>query len=771
MEAEEKVETKKKGKWWIYAIIVLLIIIIVLLLLKSCGNGKSDKYKIKLHYGDEVIEVDENFKLSDLEVEGGKVSFLVDSDGHIVDPDSKLDSKKEYSTHLIPDGKEKVKVTYVVGDKKTVYEYQKGAGLLFPEDPKKEGYVFLGWYDEDINDYPIYMTPVDHNMVLYAVFDESITEDGKCTLNCDTNNDGSCDLNCDINKDGKPDTNVDTDGDGKPDINIDVNGDGKCDVNCDTDNDGKCDKDCQEKVEFTYRTQQGQVVFSCKKHGPNDPLYLAFTIVDGEYSYFKVDGKEYQPVDENSLYFDVTEFRRSGKTVMAEGGYVTKDSVGQKYFNVLYAEVFFEANCDKNVNEITYKCEDYDDEGGFFFASPVKEDKIKSIKVDGEEIKVSKYEEDYPVYDLSDFFEDEKILNIEIEYTTPDGNGNTSYNVKVIFPKCEFGVSEYTLTLDANGGSVNPASRVLYRGQVLSDLPTPTRKGYQFEGWYTEKNGGSLIVEDTTTMPDSDMTIYAHWESNETPKQESKIYTLTYNANGGSVSPKNKAIKEGASYGSLPTPTRSGYTFDGWYTNASGGSKVSSSTKMTKDTTIYAHWTKNEEPTPTPTPTPEPEPDNGTISLSVPNKCLIQGQGVRVSAVVSNAKDSTIDWLGDTCLSLISNDNVVTVTGRSCSAHPTLTGRLHNGAKDTVTFDYENTLTITVKDMYDKIVNPSNGIYEGNSLEIITNVPAYITGINLLGDASTLRKSAKTSGAAQTEVTITTPCGQTKTISIYPIIH
>ena len=145
MEKEVKEKNSKKGGlWWKITLIVLLIIIIILLLLRSCGKG-DNKYKIKLHYGDEEIEVDPDFKLTDLDVDGGVISFLVDSDGHIVDPNEKLDKDKEYSAHIIPNGKEKVKVTYKIDNSSLVIEYQKGAGLLFPEDPKKEGYVFIAW--------------------------------------------------------------------------------------------------------------------------------------------------------------------------------------------------------------------------------------------------------------------------------------------------------------------------------------------------------------------------------------------------------------------------------------------------------------------------------------------------------------------------------------------------------------------------------------------------------------------------------------------------
>ena len=68
--------------------------------------------------------------------------------------------------------------------------------------------------------------------------------------------------------------------------------------------------------------------------------------------------------------------------------------------------------------------------------------------------------------------------------------------------------------------------------------------------------------------------------------------TVTFSANGGSVSTETKTVSYGATYGTLPTPTRSGYTFEGWYTAAEGGSNVSSLTKVTQTGahTLYAHW-------------------------------------------------------------------------------------------------------------------------------------------------------------------------------------
>lgn len=79
-----------------------------------------------------------------------------------------------------------------------------------------------------------------------SLFNEvnQVDENGKCYLNCDTDNDGWPDTNIDLDGDGKADLNIDVDGDGKPDLNIDTNGDGVPDINIDTDGDNKCDKNC-----------------------------------------------------------------------------------------------------------------------------------------------------------------------------------------------------------------------------------------------------------------------------------------------------------------------------------------------------------------------------------------------------------------------------------------------------------------------------------------------------------------------------------------------
>lgn len=67
-------------------------------------------------------------------------------------------------------------------------------------------------------------------------------------------------------------------------------------------------------------------------------------------------------------------------------------------------------------------------------------------------------------------------------------------------------------------------------------------------------------------------------------------YTITFNANGGVSSETTRMIKKGAAIETLPTASKSDNTFDGWYTSASGGTKVTESTVFSSDTIVYAHW-------------------------------------------------------------------------------------------------------------------------------------------------------------------------------------
>ena len=116
----------------------------------------------------------------------------------------------------------------------------------------------------------------------------------------------------------------------------------------------------------------------------------------------------------------------------------------------------------------------------------------------------------------------------------------------------------------------------------------------------TTKSGDQSNKVSTTLTTYSTVTVSA--------KPEEKSFTITFNANGGTVDKTTAQTGTDGRLTSLPTPTRSDYTFDGWFTAAENGEMVTTSTVFYSDATIHAHWTKVTEPDPDPDPDPTPDP-------------------------------------------------------------------------------------------------------------------------------------------------------------------
>lgn len=150
----------------------------------------------------------------------------------------------------------------------------------------------------------------------------------------------------------------------------------------------------------------------------------------------------------------------------------------------------------------------------------------------------------------------------------------------------------YTVTFDANKGETTTNSMNVTYGSAYGTLPTATRIGYEFTGWYTERDGGEVVVNSNIVNITKDITLYAHWTA--------KTFTVSFNTNMGSGSSTPTEVSSihvnyDHGYGGLPVTSRTGYTFDGWYTAGSGGTRVTADTKvaLTADQTLYAHWTAN----------------------------------------------------------------------------------------------------------------------------------------------------------------------------------
>ena len=164
----------------------------------------------------------------------------------------------------------------------------------------------------------------------------------------------------------------------------------------------------------------------------------------------------------------------------------------------------------------------------------------------------------------------------------------------------------YTVTFNANGGELSGNATVeVEEGEKITGAPTASRDGYTFDGWFTAATGGDEVSLSTYTVT-ADVTLYAQYTEDEEPgpgpgpQPEPETYTVTFDANGGTLSGNATVeVEEGKTIAGAPTAGKDGYTFDGWFDAATGGNKIDLSTyTVTKDVTLYAQYTEDEEPGP-----------------------------------------------------------------------------------------------------------------------------------------------------------------------------
>ena len=146
--------------------------------------------------------------------------------------------------------------------------------------------------------------------------------------------------------------------------------------------------------------------------------------------------------------------------------------------------------------------------------------------------------------------------------------------------------TEYTVTFDGNDGTPSVGSMTT-TNQKLTSLPDASRTKHSFDGWYTEKSGGTKITTDTVFSANT--TVYAHWTHTGDNNPPVNYYTLRFETGGGSAIPDVRETYNTRIDLTKYVPTRHGYTFVGWYSEQSLVNKVSD-IYLTGDTTVYAGW-------------------------------------------------------------------------------------------------------------------------------------------------------------------------------------
>lgn len=149
----------------------------------------------------------------------------------------------------------------------------------------------------------------------------------------------------------------------------------------------------------------------------------------------------------------------------------------------------------------------------------------------------------------------------------------------------------YQVVYDGNGGTGAPGSQnVAYSASVTVSSVVPVQNGNDFLGWNTQANGlgTAYSAAATFSMPANNVTLYAQWSL--------ATFTVYYNANSGVGTINSQAGRYNSSINLTSTvPTRTGYTFAGWNTNADGsGTSYAASASFTipaSNTILYAQWT------------------------------------------------------------------------------------------------------------------------------------------------------------------------------------
>ncbi|QSB11892.1 InlB B-repeat-containing protein [Lysinibacillus fusiformis] len=144
----------------------------------------------------------------------------------------------------------------------------------------------------------------------------------------------------------------------------------------------------------------------------------------------------------------------------------------------------------------------------------------------------------------------------------------------------QWAINHYTVSFDVDGGSTISNQTIDYGEKASQPTPAPTKADHIFEGWYT--SNAYTTSYDFNSAITRHTTIYAKWSP--------VMYTVSFDANGGSAV-SNQTVGHGKKASQpTPTPTKTGHTFGGWYTSNAYTMPFDFNSVITGNTTIYAKW-------------------------------------------------------------------------------------------------------------------------------------------------------------------------------------
>lgn len=174
---------------------------------------------------------------------------------------------------------------------------------------------------------------------------------------------------------------------------------------------------------------------------------------------------------------------------------------------------------------------------------------------------------------------------------TFSGDGSTVGTASVSFSFTVAAPTTYAVTIDPSNGSSTYNLGNYASGATVTAPSAPTRSGYSFDYWVRSDTSGAVSANGSFTMPSQAVTLTASWTASGGGPT---TYSYSYNSNGGDNTPSGATVNAGTSI-TLGSPgTRSGFTFSGWYSSATGQTlNAGSSYTVNASTTFTAQWTEN----------------------------------------------------------------------------------------------------------------------------------------------------------------------------------
>ena len=332
-------------------------------------------------------------------------------------------------------------------------------------------------------------------------------------------------------------------------------------------------------------------------------------------------------------------------------------------------------------------------------------------------------------------------------YTDKDCTTAYDFSSKVtgdITLYAKWNINSYKVSFDSNGGSSVAAQSVNYN-TAASKPADPSKTGFTFAGWFTDKDGKNAY--DFSSKVTGDITLYAKWNINS--------YTVSFDSNGGS-SVAAQSVNYNTTASKPADPSRKGYTFAGWFTGKDCKTAYDFNSNVTGDITLYAKWNKIPDQS-------SNTPKKYKVSLNASSIPLQKGKSTTAVKATLTKGDSIAKWTS-------SNKKVATVDKKGKitakkTGTATITVRTKKGATASVKVKVQKGKVTTKKLTITNVTGKKLTMKKGKTFKIKTSVTP-ITSPDKISYASsnkkivTVDKKGKLKAVKKGTATITVKSGK-----------